>query len=131
MVVKIANIWLNPLDLSGPIDSERKATSSKIQNQSSHLPSIIKCLYQIFISSMIKFLFQVSSIFYIKYDQIFNPSIIKFLYQVWSNFCSKYHQMFISSIIKFLFQVSSNVYSKYHQIFILSIIKLLYQVYMI
>ena len=42
MVVKIANIWLKPLDLSGPIDSELKETSSKIQNQSSYLPSILK-----------------------------------------------------------------------------------------
>lgn len=35
MAVKIANIWLKPLDLSGPIDSELKKTRPKIQNQSS------------------------------------------------------------------------------------------------
>ena len=39
MVVKIANIWLEPLDLSAPIASELKETSSKIQNQSHQMSS--------------------------------------------------------------------------------------------
>ena len=42
MAVKIANIWLKPLDLSGPIDSELEKTRPKIQNQSSLPQNITK-----------------------------------------------------------------------------------------